>query len=56
MTNSVNSIISLKKHPAEIVSIYIFKYPVKKFRRQKVTIFLASDENFYRQIFLRTMF
>ena len=54
MTNSVHSIISLKKeHPAEIVSIYVLKYPGKKFRRQIVTIFLASDKNFCRQNFDR---
>ena len=35
------------------VSRYVFKYPGTKFRQQKVTKFLASDENFYRRSFYR---
>ena len=37
-------------------SINVFRYPSKKIRRLKVTNYFASDEIFYRRLFLLTKF
>ena len=56
ITCIISSVLKKKTFYWNKVSIFGFKCPSKKCRRQKVTKYLGSDENFYQRIFLLTNF